>query len=279
MEAITGSLLLLVKCLFFLAHVSGSNSFPQPLEPEEEEYHLKRYAEGCEESRNILIEHNLRLVAHIVKKYNNTGKELDDLISIGTIGLIKAINTYNMEKKTRLATYAARCIENEILMTIRASKKTKGEVSLQDPIGVDKEGNEITLIDILGTDPDSVIDQVELKLQIKKMYKKMQAILKDAQFHPVKDTVLHLDFLHVFEDAPVIIELPVRLSGLAAGVKAGGKLSLDSRKLKVRALVAKLPEELIVNVEKLKIGKSIYYVLEGVIETTFGFSAIKVRSW
>lgn len=181
MEAITGSLLVLVKCLFFLAHVSGSNSFPQPLEPEEEEYHLKKYAEGCEESRNILIEHNLRLVAHIVKKYNNTGKEVDDLISIGTIGLIKAINTYNLEKKTRLATYAARCIENEILMTIRASKKTKGEVSLQDPIGIDKEGNEITLIDILGTDPDSVIDQVELKIQIKKMYKKMQAILKKRE--------------------------------------------------------------------------------------------------
>lgn len=181
MEAITGGLLLLVKCLYVLAQVSGSNSFPQPLDPEEEEYHLKRYAEGYEDSRNILIEHNLRLVAHIVKKYNNTGKDVDDLISIGTIGLIKAISTYNMEKKTRLATYAARCIENEILMTIRASKKTKGELSLQDPIGIDKEGNEITLIDILGTDPDSVTDQVELKMQIRKLYKKMQAVLKKRE--------------------------------------------------------------------------------------------------
>ncbi|HBG76150.1 RNA polymerase sporulation sigma factor SigK [Eubacteriales bacterium mix99] len=181
MEAITGSLLALIKCFFFMAHIMGNNSFPQPLEPEEEEYHLKRLAEGHEDSRNILIEHNLRLVAHIVKKYNNTGKEVDDLISIGTIGLIKAISTYNMNKNTRLATYAARCIENEILMTIRASRKTKGEVSLQDPIGMDKEGNEITLIDILGTDPDSVTDQVELKLQVRKLREKMQSVLKKRE--------------------------------------------------------------------------------------------------
>ncbi len=106
---------------------------------------------------------------------------MDDLISIGTIGLIKAISTYNMNKNTRLATYAARCIENEILMTIRASRKTKGEVSLQDPIGMDKEGNEITLIDILGTDPDSVTDQVELKLQVRKLREKMQSVLKKRE--------------------------------------------------------------------------------------------------
>ena len=181
MEAITGSLLALIRCFFFMAHITGNNSFPQPLEPDEEEYHLKRLAEGHEDSRNILIEHNLRLVAHIVKKYNNTGKEVDDLISIGTIGLIKAISTYNMDKNTRLATYAARCIENEILMTIRASRKTKGEVSLQDPIGMDKEGNEITLIDILGTDPDSVTDQVELKLQVRRLHEKMQSVLKKRE--------------------------------------------------------------------------------------------------
>ncbi|NLA83705.1 MAG: sigma-70 family RNA polymerase sigma factor, partial [Clostridiales bacterium] len=138
MEAITGIFFILAKCLFVLAHISGNNSFPQPLSAEEEEYHLTQYAKGSEESRNILIEHNLRLVAHIVKKYVNTGKEIDDLISIGTIGLIKAISTYNREKKTRLATYAAKCIENEILMTIRASKKNNNEVSLQDPIGIDK---------------------------------------------------------------------------------------------------------------------------------------------
>jgi RNA polymerase sporulation-specific sigma factor len=182
MVLIAGGFALVVKSLFFLAcHVSGNNSFPRPLDPDEEEYHLQQFAKGSEDSRNTLIEHNLRLVAHIVKKYNNTGKDIDDLISIGTIGLIKAISTYNPSKKTRLATYAARCIENEILMTIRSDKKKKSEVSLQDPIGIDKEGNEISLIDILGTDPDSVMDEVELKLQIRKLYKKMNAVLKKRE--------------------------------------------------------------------------------------------------
>lgn len=171
-----------LKCIYLLAsHVSGSHSFPQPLTPEEEAYHLERYAQGDEESKNILIEHNLRLVAHIVKKYSNIGKDPDDLISIGTIGLIKAISTFDPKKKTRLATYAARCIENEILMTIRADRKLKGEVSLQDPIGVDKEGNEISLLDVLGTDPNSVMDEVELKMAIKKLYKKMQSVLKKRE--------------------------------------------------------------------------------------------------
>ena len=161
MIEISTGLMILIRYLFFLAHISGSNSFPQPLSPEEEAYHLKRLAEGHEDSKNILIEHNLRLVAHIVKKYNNTGKDIDDLISIGTIGLIKAILTYKSDKRTRLATYAARCIDNEILMTIRAGKKNKGEVSLQDPIGIDKEGNEITLLDVLGTEPEIVQEIVE----------------------------------------------------------------------------------------------------------------------
>src|SRR5690554_4675399 len=181
MIEISAGLLALIKYFCLIAHISGNNSFPQPLSPEEEKYHLIRYSEGHEDSKNILIEHNLRLVAHIVKKYNNTGKEIDDLISIGTIGLIKAISTYNLEKKTRLATYAARCIENEILMTIRSSKKYKGEVSLQDPIGIDKEGNEISLMDILGTDSDVVVNEVELKLQIKKLYQKMRSVLKKRE--------------------------------------------------------------------------------------------------
>jgi len=182
MLSLAGGVPYLIKALLlFAGQVSGNHLFPKPLDPEEEEYHLKRYAEGHEDSKNILIEHNLRLVAHIVKKYSNTGKDVDDLISIGTIGLIKAISTYNPEKKTRLATYAARCIENEILMTIRADKKTKGEISLQEPIGVDKEGNEISLIDILGTDADTVMDAVELKLQIRKLYKRMSAVLKKRE--------------------------------------------------------------------------------------------------
>jgi RNA polymerase sporulation-specific sigma factor len=151
------------------------------LTKEEEEYYLDLYEQGDEEARNILIERNLRLVAHIVKKYTNTGKDLDDLISIGTIGLIKAISTYDKEKGTRLATYAARCIDNEILMTIRADKKSKVEISLQEPIGVDKEGNEISLIDILGTDADEVIDEVDLKIQVKKLYSKINEVLKGRE--------------------------------------------------------------------------------------------------
>ena len=134
-----------VKDLILLfGYVQNVNSFPQPLDPEEEQFYLEEYRKGNEDAKNILVERNLRLVAHIVKKYSNTGREIDDLISIGTIGLIKAIITFDDTKGTRLATYAARCIENEILMTIRAAKKTKTEVSLHDPIGIDKEGNEIS---------------------------------------------------------------------------------------------------------------------------------------
>ena len=159
----------------------NSNSFPQPLTSEEEEEYLKLYAQGDENARRILIERNLRLVAHIVKKYNNTGKDMDDLISIGTIGLIKAIATYDSSKGTRLATYASRCIENEILMTIRSNKKTKMEYSLQDPIGIDKEGNEISLLDILGTDGDEIINEVELRIQTKKLYRAIDRCLKDRE--------------------------------------------------------------------------------------------------
>jgi len=177
-----GGLLYLARYVFLLvSHVSGNSSFPRPLDPEEEKYHLKRYAEGSEDSKNILIEHNLRLVAHIVKKYSNAVKDVDDLISIGTIGLIKAITTFDPEKNTRLATYAARCIENEILMAIRANKKIKSEVSLYEPIGVDKEGNDISLMDILGTDPDMVMNEVEMRIQARNLYNKMRKVLKKRE--------------------------------------------------------------------------------------------------
>ncbi len=163
------------------SYVSNTNSFPQPLSKEEEEFLLKKYSEGSEKARNILIERNLRLVAHIVKKYNNSGKDIDDLISIGTIGLIKAISTFDASKGTRLATYAARCIENEILMCIRASKKSKGEVFLQEPIGTDKEGNEISLLDILGTEDDDISDEIHLKFQKKKLQEAINNVLKDRE--------------------------------------------------------------------------------------------------
>ncbi len=153
-------------------------SFEKPLTLEEEYNYLTKFKiEKDELAKEVLIERNMRLVAHIAKKYNNSNEDQDDLISIGTIGLIKAIETYNVEKGTRLATYASKCIENEILMNIRTNKKNKVQVSLQDPIGTDKEGNEISLIDVLGTDIDHILDQVELKVQISKLYEKLESIL------------------------------------------------------------------------------------------------------
>lgn len=163
------------------AYVSGSSSFPQPLTEEEEREYLQKFKEGDIEAKNILVERNLRLVAHIVKKYSFPGKEVDDLISIGTVGLIKAIDSFDSSKGTRLATYAARCIENEILMLIRNNKKIKGEVYLQDPIGIDKEGNEISLMDILSSDKDSIIEIVENKIQVKKLYSKINTVLQERE--------------------------------------------------------------------------------------------------
>lgn len=167
--------------LFFTAYISSSSSFPKPLTREEEEDYLKLYFEGDETARNILIERNLRLVAHIVKKYNNIGIDIEDLISIGTIGLIKGISTFDMGRGTRLATYAARCIENEILMTLRSNKRTSSEISIQEPIGIDKEGNEISLLDILGTDIDDITDEVYIKIQINKLNKAIDKVLKDRE--------------------------------------------------------------------------------------------------
>jgi len=175
--------------VFQLGYVTNANSFPQPLTPEEEQKYIAAYKEGSEDARNILIERNLRLVAHIVKKYSTFSSDIDDLISIGTIGLIKAISTFDQSKGTRLATYAARCIENEILMQIRSTKKIQSEVSLHDPIGVDREGNEITLIDVIGNETESVIDEVELKLQVKRLYNKMKSVLKKRE-----KTVLELRY-------------------------------------------------------------------------------------
>lgn len=161
--------------------VSGTHSFPQPLSLSEEQELLKQYQTGDEAARNILIEHNLRLVVHIVKKYAQNAAEMDDYISIGTIGLIKAVSSFNPDKQIRLVTYAARCIENEILMTIRAAKKRQGEASLQEPIGVDQEGGEICLMDILGSEEESVSEQVEHKLQVRKLYTFLESVLKNRE--------------------------------------------------------------------------------------------------
>lgn len=160
---------LMVKELVFLVSYVKNNAFPQPLSGDDEKKYLALMAEGDEHARNMLIEHNLRLVAHIVKKFENTGEDAEDLISIGTIGLIKAIESYSSGKGTKLATYAARCIENEILMHLRALKKTKKDVSLHDPIGQDKEGNEISLIDVLKSENEDVIDTIQLNMELEKV--------------------------------------------------------------------------------------------------------------
>ncbi|KAB2951290.1 RNA polymerase sporulation sigma factor SigK [Heliorestis acidaminivorans] len=180
---IVGALILpFIKGVTALMSYISNNAFPHPLSEKEEKLYLQKLTKGDGEARNKLIEHNLRLVAHVCKKFDGTGENNDDLISIGTIGLIKAINTFKPDKGTKLATYAARCIENEILMHLRAMKKTRGEVSLHDPIGVDKEGNEITLIDILGSDGDSVPDIVESALEQARLLKKMKKLTKRERY-------------------------------------------------------------------------------------------------
>ena len=167
--------------IFLTGYISGNNTFPKPLDEKEEEKYLQRLKTGDKKAKSILIERNLRLVAHIVKKYQIPNKDIDELISIGTVGLIKAIDSFDVTKGTRLATYASRCIENEILMLFINNKKQKSETIIQDPIGVDKEGNEISLIDVLSSEKDSVIDKVEMKLQIKALYNKMNSALTERE--------------------------------------------------------------------------------------------------
>jgi len=152
-------------------------SFPQPLSTQEEEQLLQGMFEGDSSCRNRLIEHNLRLVAHVVKKYSNTGYETDDLISIGTIGLIKAVDSFNQGKGIRLATYASRCIENELLMLMRSSKKQSREVSLFDPIGSDKEGNTIQLLDICVAEEVDIIERMEEQQKLAKLQNYIDKVL------------------------------------------------------------------------------------------------------
>ena len=163
----------------------SSVCFPKPLSEEEETRYLDRYKNGDTQARYILIEHNLRLVAHVAKKYTAGGRfssvDFDDIVSIGTIGLIKGIDSFNTDKNVRLATYAARCIENEILMYIRSSKKYMNDVFLQDPVGHDFDGNEITVMDIVKTDDDPVPEQVSTKMEIIQMLDDMKEVLDDRE--------------------------------------------------------------------------------------------------
>ncbi len=156
-------------------------SFPKPLTAEEEAYYLRRYREGDMDAKRILIERNLRLVAHVAKKYVNQGEETEDLIAVGTVGLIKAVGTFNHQKNNKLATYAARCVENELLMLFRNRKKISRDVSLYDPIGTDKEGNEISLLDILESEKIDVIEQMQQKDNARKLERLMEKELDDRE--------------------------------------------------------------------------------------------------
>ena len=169
------------KLLFFTSAIGGKSSFPKPLSPQEEAKYLKLAREGDKSAKDMLVRHNMRLVAHIVKKYNGAA-ETDDLISVGSIGLIKAINTYKEGHGTQLATYTARCIENEILMLLRSNKKHKNDVYLSDPVGVDKEGNELTLMDLLYEKEDGVFKTVESGLIKERFMRVLKEVLTEREY-------------------------------------------------------------------------------------------------
>lgn len=170
-------------------YITGNNLFPEPLTSEEEKIYLEKMKNNDEEARNILIERNLRLVAHVVKKYSNTKVNQDDLISIGSIGLIKGINSFNVDKGSKLSTYVSRCIDNEILMHLRSTKKLNAEVYLNEPIGKDKDDNIVTLQEVLENDDRNIEDEVDLKMKIKKLYTKIGEVLKDRE-----KTIIELRF-------------------------------------------------------------------------------------
>ncbi len=156
-------------------------SFPQPLTAAEEKYYMQKYTEGDLEAKHILIERNLRLVAHIVKKYQPPSEEMEDLLSIGTIGLMKAVVTFDPDKSARLATYASRCIENEVLMHLRGKKKISKEVSLYEPIGTDREGNEIQLFDVIEMNEEDVHRRLEHKEDVIQLYQKVESELSSRE--------------------------------------------------------------------------------------------------
>ena len=152
-------------------------TFPKPLSASEEKDYLERYKEGDQEARAALIERNMRLVAHVIKKYQYTDYDMEDLLSVGTIGLIKAVNTFNAEKGSRLATYAAKCVENEILMLLRAGKKFSREISIYEPIGVDKDGESVSLVDLIEMEQTETIDTLILDQDIRTLYEASDSCL------------------------------------------------------------------------------------------------------
>lgn len=166
--------------MFFILHVTGSGSFPRPLSAKEEREYLEKFAKGDMEARNKLVEHNLRLVAHIIKKYYSSMNDQDDLVSIGTIGLIKAINTFDLSKNIKLSSYASRCIENEILMFFRNMRKNAQDVSLSEAIDTDKDGNPLTLMDVMAVE-DNIVDKLDLKINSEKLKKYLSEVLDSRE--------------------------------------------------------------------------------------------------
>ncbi len=161
-------------------------TYKNPLTPSEEQEILARYEKGDKEARNLLIEHNLRLVAHIARKYSQSEKDMDELISIGTIGLIKAVNTFKTDKGSKLATYASRCIENELLMHLRSEKKRQREISLNEPIGTDKDGNVISLIDIIEGTGDDFAEKWDFDSDVRWIYKNIKNVLNERELYIIK---------------------------------------------------------------------------------------------
>ena len=166
--------------LFIVLHVTGSGSFPRPLSAQEERDCLERMKAGDSNAKNKLIEHNLRLVAHIIKKYYANSNDQDDLISIGTIGLIKAVNTFDNSKGIRLSSYAARCIENEVLMYFRSAKKSAQDISMNEPIDTDKDGNALTLMDVMATD-DDILENLDCKIKSEQLKKHIKEVLSPRE--------------------------------------------------------------------------------------------------
>ena len=188
---------LLQECLFFLGYITGRSEFPRQLPRAQEEALIASMAQGSDEARQALITHNLRLVSHIARKYTVPGYGPDDLISIGVVGLVKAVSSFRPTSGATLGTYAARCIENEILMTLRASRKRQGDVSLQDPVGTDGEGNDVTYMDILGTEPGALEEDVIRRVTLQRVRDVLSSLprrerlvlemrygLTDGQQHP-----------------------------------------------------------------------------------------------
>ena len=172
---------LLQELFLVVGYVGGSGSFPPPLPAAEEARLVRQMRSGSEEAREKLITHNLRLVAHIAKKYVRCGRDADDVISIGTIGLIKAVSTFDAQKSTALSSYASRCIENEILMSIRLERKQVAEVSISEPIGLDSDGNNISIAEVLGTEPDMIFDAVRQRLDTERIFRTMQWALTERE--------------------------------------------------------------------------------------------------